>query len=166
MTRISVFESKELRRTITLMRGLPRDIAKETRKQIRANVEPIWREELAQQTTNRLENRVLVDSGRATVTDKQVTLKSGHLSKRLSGGGLVWQLAPATEFGADPHKAKPVTNAKGTKYKRRTGTAFKRRKRAGYVAWPAVAHAVPRIAAVWVQTAFRTVAETFERVGK
>lgn len=164
--RISVFESRELRAAIVTMKGLDRDIAGAVRKHVRAAVLPIWRTELAQHTTTRLENRVLVDSARVTVTDKQVTLKSGALAKRLSGGGLIYQLAPATEFGADQAKRKPVTNASGTTFKRRTGTAFKRRKRAGYVAWPAVADSVPRIAAVWVGTVMRQVHETFERIGR
>lgn len=163
--RISVFESKELRAAIVTMKGLDRDIAANVRKHVRGVVLPIWKQSLAQHTTTRLENRVLVDSARVTVTDKQVTLKSGALAKRLSGGGLIYELAPPTEFGADGSKAKPVTNAAGTTYKRRTGSAFKRRKRKGYVAWPAVADSVPRIAAAWVGTVMRTVHETFERIG-
>lgn len=164
--RISVFESSELRAAIVTMKGLDRDIAAAVRKHVRGAILPIWRTELAQHSTTKLENRVLVDSARVAVTDKQVTLKSAALAKKLSGGGVVNQLGPAVEFGADQNKAKPVTNAKGTTYKRRTGRAFLKRKRAGHVAWPAVADSVPRIAAVWVGTIMRQVHETFEKVGK
>lgn len=164
--RISVFESKELRAAIVTMKGLDRDIAANVRKHVRGQLLPIWRTELAQHSTTKLENRVLVDSARVTVTDKQATIKSGAGAKRLSGGGTITQLAPATEFGVNQTKPRPVTNRKGTTYKRRVGTAFHKRKRAGYVAWPAVADGVPRIAAVWVGTIMRTVHDTFEKVGR
>lgn len=147
------------------MKGLDRDIAAAVRKYVRGQVLPIWRESLAREASTTLENDVLVSSARVTVTDKQVTLKSGALATKLSGGALVYEVAHGTEFGAKQNKSVSVTNAEGTTYRRRVGRAFKPQKKGGYVAWPAVAGSVPRIAAVWVGTIFRQVHETFEKVG-
>lgn len=161
--RISVFDSAPLQGVILALKGAEREVAAQIRKATRQMVEPVWRQEIAQHTTGRMENRVLVDTARAAVTNQNVNLKAGHLSKRLSGGAPAYLVAPLVEFGADPTWKHEARSTRGRSYVRRMGSRFRPRNLKGYVAYPTAADVIPRIASLWVQTTVRTFYELVEK---
>lgn len=165
--RISLLVSRDMRVLVEAVRGMDAEVRKQIRTHTRTSAGPLWKDELAQQTTTRLQNRVLVDSSRVSVTDQNVMLKSAQVGK-LSSGVPVSQLAGPAEFGAAQSKTVQQKSGRGPNnaYTRRMGGAFGAPRRRGKVFFPATREAIPRVAALWIQTAYRTVAETFEKVAR
>jgi len=178
--RISVLVSRELQALVTVMRGLPRDVASETRKQIRKTVQPIWSEAVAKNAHTRLQERVLSDTAKVAVSDTQIKLRSGATGK-VGDGTPVSVLAAGVEFGANRDSTQLVRGrrsaggnvvrngrlvASGSYSRRHTKRQFMLFRERGYVVWPAAATAIPRIASLWIQTAVRTIHERVEAVSK
>lgn len=143
------------------------EVRKQIRTHTRGTAKQVWQDELAQQTTTRLQNRVLVDSARLSVTDQNVTLKSAQVGK-MSSGVPVSRLAGPAEFGSAPSRKVTQSSGRGgnKQYTRRLGGAFGAPRRKGKVFFPAAHASIARIGALWIQTAARTVAETFEKVSR
>ena len=138
----------------------------EMRKEIRGRTKPVaeiaWREELQGNVTTRLETRVLLDTARVAVSDQNVMLKSATVGR--VGDVPASVLAAGAEFGADPNKPIASRSKNGTAYTRRRGRQFKLPRSRGYVVYPAAHVAIPRIGALWIQTAVRTFAEQVEKL--
>lgn len=165
MLRIDVRSSRELQALILSVRQAEKDVQREIRQRTKPVIETEWKKALAQEATTRLEHRVLVESARVTVSNQNVKLKAGQLAKRLSGGGRVHEIAKQVEFGATPRRVE-YTGRRGGKtfpVKRRTGSQFKPENRKGHVVYPAAARIIPRLAALWAQTAVRTFHEALEK---
>lgn len=143
-TRISVFNSKELQGVILLVRGAPREIAKELRQRTKGVVEPLFKSTIANEAKTPLQKQLAL-TARVAVSDQNVTLSVGTVGKKLSGGATMKLLAPAVEFGA--------TKRKG----------FGPRNRKGNVFYPTVAQIIPKVASLWIQTVIRTFHEQLER---
>ena len=161
-TRISVFESPELQGVILAMRGIDKELAAQLRKATKTVTVDEWRRFLAAEASTELERKTLVASARVAVSNKNVNLRTGQIAKRTSGGGKLYQLTGGTEWGAHPGRPVKSKSSKGTTYYRKQGTGFKAPNKVGYVAYPAAAKAIPRIASLWVSTVVRTLHEAFE----
>lgn len=144
------------------MKSFDRELAKEIRRATKSVVEPVWKEALAGNVRTRLEARVLADTGRAQVSDQNVTLRSAAVGRSIGGRVKPVDLIGGVEFGADQEK-QTTYNARGGQVTRHTQRQFSPRNRKGYVVYPAVAKVIPRIAALWVQTVVRTTYEALER---
>jgi len=160
--RISAFESREIRALLVAMRGVEKDLGKQIRKATRSITEPEWRAELAKTAHTTLQQRVLVATARVTVGDQNLTLKAGQLASRLSSGTPIRELTPAVEFGANRDVVVAQESRSGTMYRRHSRRQLHSREKAGLVAYPAAAAIIPRIAALWVATAVRTLHESVE----
>jgi len=152
--RISAFESPELQATILAINGMDLELKTQIRKATRSITEPEWTRELNAHASTLMETRVLSQTARVTVSNQNITLKTGQLSRRMTGGSPLASLTPAVEFGANRNKV-----TKG----RHTARQFKKRNRKGYVAMPAAADIIPRIASLWVQTVVRTFHEALDK---
>jgi len=161
LMRISVFESPQLQATMLALRGMDRELAAQIRKATKTVTVNEWRAALAPHATTPLEKTVLVGSARVAVTNKNVSLKSGQLAKKLSSGAPLYSLTRGTEFGSTPRQI-TTSSSTGKSYKRSTGAPFRARKQTGYVAYPAAADVIPRIAALWVATVVRTFHEALD----
>jgi len=144
MLRIDVQSSRELQALILSVRRADREVQAQIRKQTRLVTTPEWQKALAEQAVTPFEHRVLVATARVAVSNQNVRLKSATLAKKLSGGGRVNDLAKQAEFGSN------------------RAAQFRKSNRKGYVVYPALAQIIPRIAALWVQTAVRTFHEALE----
>ncbi|MGW9159616.1 hypothetical protein [Microbacterium sp. NPDC055665] len=164
MSRISLLVSRDLAVMVQAARSLPGEVTKQLRAHTRRVVEPAFQEEMRDRVGTKLETRVLLDTARVSVSDTNVTLKSATIGRVHGVPASV--LAGATEFGANPERAVSTRSRKGTRYNRRLGPVFRAPRRKGYVFHPAVTAFIPRAAALWFQTTYRTVAETFEKVGR
>lgn len=162
--RISVFTSPALQGTILALKGMDREVAAQVRKATKEVTQTAWSEALAAEASTPLENRVLTQTARVSVTNQNVSLKTGQAAKKLRAGGpAINTLTPAVEFGAVHGTYAAAESARGRQYKRRTKQQFKTRNVKGNVAYPAAADVIPRIAALWVQTVVRTFHESLEK---
>lgn len=167
LLRISVYSSRELQGLIARLKTVDRETRKQIRQATKASAAPIWQQTITEHGTTRLEQRVLVKTARVTVSDQNVTLTSAGSARRLPGGLIPNQDYHVVEFGApDRESFRPYeARSKAGRYftvNRRTRRQLRDRKRTGYVVYPAAADAIPRIAALWVQTAVRTLHELIE----
>lgn len=163
MARISLLVSRDLAVMVQAARSLPGEVTKQLRAHTRRVVEPAFQEEMRERVGTKLETRVLLDTARVSVSDTNVTLKTATIGKVRGVSASV--LAGATEFGANPERVVSTRSRKGKPYRRRLGSAFRAPRRNGHVFHPAVTAFIPRAAALWFQTTYRTVAETFEKAG-
>lgn len=165
--RISVYTSKELQSLILRLKGMDRELVSQINKRTRTVAEPVWKEVLAAEATDRLQHRVLVQTGRVSVSRSNVTLRSAAIGRPLSGGARPSEIYAAVEFGAkrDEYRTYGRISPKSGQerdVRRRTKRQFRPRKMQGYVVYPAAAHIIPRIASLWVQTVVRTFHEAIE----
>lgn len=149
---LDVRRSPSLTAAIQVMTTMPREAAKETRKYSKAVIAPEWKKALsAEAPAAEIFQDRLVKPSTVYVGDSGVRLVAGK-------GALVRQ----TEFGAAREKFNTYRRD-GHNVTRRTQRQFWNYRDEGHVVYPAAADIIPRIAALWVQTIYRTVAETIER---
>lgn len=160
--RISVLVSKELQTLMFAFRELPKEVTAQVRKHTKAAADPIWQESVRGHVVDRIQTRVLADTARVAVSDQNVMLKSGGIGT-MSTGVPKSELAYAVEFGADPNKQIRSRSKSGTPYSRRRGRQFNLPRSRGYVVYPAARDSIPRLTALWIQTAVRTVHEMLEK---
>lgn len=165
--RISVYADKAgvLRTLLAGMKRLDRDIAKHMRRETKNMVQQEWQRAVAEHADTRLEQLVLASTARVAVSDRNVKLKSAHLSKRLSGGLTPSAHYGPVEFGAAIGQSSVTQRSRRGRtysYKRTTGRQFKRPNKSGYVVYPAAKNIIPRLASLWVQTMVRAFHEAAE----
>ena len=160
--RISLLVESPLRNVMLRMRELDADVRKEIGARTKPVAQTIWGDTLKEQALDRRQS-ALARSGTVGVTQQNITLRAGGVG-RLSSGTPVSAIAKATEWGADPNKQIKTRSRTGTAYQRRLGPTFGAPRRGGHVAHPAARVSIRRIAALWVQTAVRTIHESIERL--
>lgn len=169
MLRIDAKSSRELQALILSIRRSDKEVQAQIRKHTKPMVQAEWKKGLAEHAMTRFEHRVLVDTARVAVSNQNVRLKSGGLAKKLSGGGRARELAAAAEFGAnqDTKTKYGQISKRGKRYtvERHSTRQLRPRKKTGYVVYPTAAEIIPRLAALWTQTAVRTLYEAFEKKG-
>lgn len=166
MLRVSAYSSRELLTVLRGLRSLDRDTKRALRQHLKPMAEQAWKEALAQRADTRLEQRVLVDTGRARVSDQNVRLTSASLSRSLRGGLRPSAHFGPVEFGAGPRPSarETATSSKGTKFQRHRdpNRPFKQPNRRGHVVYPAAASVIPRVLAMYVQTYVRAIHDALE----
>jgi hypothetical protein len=152
VVQLDVRRSPSLTAAIQVMVTMPREAAKATRKYSKAVVQPEWKKGLAAHApAAQVFQTRLVRPSAAYISDTGVRLVSGK-------GDLVRQ----TEFGAAREHRTTYTR-KGHRVTRRTQRQFYNYRAKGHVVYPTASDMIPRIAALWVQTIYRTVAEVIEK---
>jgi hypothetical protein len=167
VARLNVLNSRELLAVLLAVRGADKAIQAQVRKHTKSIALPEWRQALAEHATTRLQHRALVSTARVAVSNQNVRLSSATVGRPLKGGLNPKTTYYAPEFGANRAKRTTytATSRRGRQFtvkSRRTTQQLPPRRRAGHVFGPAVSQIVPRIAALWVQTVVRTLAEAFE----
>lgn len=166
VVRIPVGASRELQALLLALRGARKDVATEVRKHSREVIGPVYRRELAERVSSRLETRVIYDSARASVSNQNIRLTAATSKRRLSGGLIPARDYGAVEYGMNSGRQMDVsaTSSKGKTYSytRSSGSRFRPNRRQGYVFWPTVANIAPRIVSLWVQTAVRTLGDAID----
>lgn len=144
--------SASLSAAIQVMTTMPREAAKETRKYSKSVIVPEWKNALQDAApAARIFQTRLVKPSTVYVSDRGVRLVSGR-------GPFVRE----TEFGAY-REQKTTYLREGHTVTRRTQRQFWNYTPKGRVVYPSASEMIPRVAALWVQTIYRTVAETIER---
>jgi hypothetical protein len=143
--RISTKESRELQAVVVAIKALDADTRKEIRTRTRAMARQEWTEALARRATSEQQRRLIVKTARVNVTDQGVQVTAATQKRGgLSGGATPYDEGKSFEFGNSKKKYLPPS------------------RRQGYVFWPAAADMVPRLLALWAQTAVRTAMEALE----
>jgi hypothetical protein len=159
--RISLNIDSPLRTMLLAVRTVPAEVRRQIAASTKREAQPIWFDEVRDGAGTRLQQRVLVDSARVGVTQRNVFLRSGGTGS-LRSGTPVSRLASAAEWGMGPDKPITATSSRGKRYTRRAGNAFPPPRRTGYVFRPAAARSIPRFASLWIQTAVRTILDAFD----
>jgi hypothetical protein len=148
---ISVRESAHLKATVIAMQSADREIQSAILKETRTTAPPIWTQELAHHSVSAsvAQGRMLVDTARVRASANGVTLTAATQKRPvLSGGATPIKHGRAFEFGAKSAHA-------------RRGQLPRFRKR-GYVVYPSLGDAAPRIISLWVQTVMRHAHDALE----
>ncbi len=165
--RISVFSSPELEATILAIQGFEREVRKQVRQRLKAMAQPEFQKAVTERADTKLEQLVLANTARVSVSDQNVMLQAARIGRPLSGGLNPKTDWAAVEFGADTkaERTYDAVSSRGKHYKvtRRTSAQLRPRRRQGYAVFPAIAEMIPRIASLWIQTTIRTLHETLER---
>jgi len=168
MIGISARSSEELQAVILSIRAAPKAVQANIKKYAAQDIVPAWQEELAQQGADALQQRLLVGTGRASVTNSTINLRSGGINATVSGGlstnpnkGDAYSYRGA-EFGANRFLVREIRSPKGRPEKRHTQRQFKQFNKDGYVVYPAARKVIPRIASLWVATVVRTLHDAVE----
>lgn len=160
--RISLLIDSPLATLQQAMWGLDSAVKRQIGAQTKRVALPVWREETRFRGDTRQRTR-LAQSAAVGVTATNVTLKAGigPLSRTAS----LTELAKAIEFGNNPYVKEQAVSKRGKVFSRRRGNRFGPPAKKGNVAYPAAEAATPRIIALWIQTAVRTIHEEIEKVG-
>lgn len=162
MFRLDVLGSRELQAALLAIRRAPSELQKQFRQHARAMVEPEWQKAVTEQASTRLQQRVLAQTAKASVSSQNVRLSSAGSASKLSGGLQPSKNGHAVEFGANANRQVTQRSRKGKQYTRRMGDAFGAPRRAGHAVFPAARSIIPRIASLFVQTVVRTLHDAFE----
>lgn len=164
MLRVSAYSSSQLLAVLRGLRNLDRDTKKHLRAHLKKMVQAEWQAELASRATTPMESRVLVNTGRAVVSDQNVRLKSATIGRSLSGGLKPSEAYGAVEFGANPKVVQVRSSRRGTPYKstRNVHAPLRPSNKRGYVVFPALSNIVPRVLAMYTQTFMRAIHEALE----
>lgn len=154
--RISLLVDSPLRDLAFAYRAIPAELRKQTNQATKKDAQPIWKAEVTQRGVTRIQQRVLVDTAKVGVTNRNVFLRSG--------GGKLNALLTAAEFGRPAAAPIKSHSKKGKAYTRTTGTLFGERDRRGKVVHPAAWASISRLASLWIQTTIRTLHEAGEKV--
>jgi hypothetical protein len=171
MIRVDVRNSREYQALILAIRSVPKELQANIRQYTKAITLGEWREAVNANVTDRPQAVILAASAKVAVSNQNIRLSAGTAAKKLRRGGpAVKDLAAATEFGADRSRTKTYTSRRGSKsfvvHNRHTTRQLRPVNRSGYVFYPAVAVMVPRIFALWAQTAVRTFLDAIDGKGK
>lgn len=143
--RIRIGNSRELQAVVVAISQLDAEVRKQIRTQTRAVARPEWEDALRKQATSEQEHKLLVRTSRVTVSDQSVQVTAAtQKRKALRGGASPYSEGKSFEFGNSRYKQLP------------------RDTKGGRVFYPAAAEMIPRILALWAQTAVRTAAEALE----
>lgn len=154
MIRIPVTANRDLTAMVRGLKFIETEWLKVWTREARADVEPLWRDELEKSRPNRLQRAVLVRTSRVSVSRRAIQLKAGAVG-RLSSGDKPARIARAVEFGQEQglrttyiRRDKPVPAPAQHRVTRRTAHPVGPRAANGKVVWPALERFVPRAAAV------------------
>lgn len=158
--RLDARRSPSLRAAIQVMHTMPTEAAKATRRYSKLVIQPEWKKGLAERAPGaRMFHTRLVTPSAAYVSDSGVKLVAGR------NGDWVRE----TEFGAKRNEYHQYMrkSRKGGSHtvRRRTKAQFWNYRPTGYTVYPTAQDMIPRIAALWVQTIYRTVHEVIEKRG-
>lgn len=164
--RISAHVSPQLQAMLARIKELPADTRKQVRVATKGAALPIWQESVGLHVQSRAEGLAFGKTARVAVTDRGVQLQAARVGKPLRGGLDPRTQWHALEFGGSPDTVRGVDmrSRRGTSYTatRHTQRQLRPRKRSGYVVFPAISDAVPRLFSLWLQTIARAGHEALE----
>lgn len=168
VVKVAPKSSANVRAVTRLWRDLPRELTNDIRKWQRAEINPIWREEVAARPKDGLQSAVF-KSGTNVRAGAFIELRAGSSSRKMSGGGTPRALVKQAEFGSDrtAYTKYNRTSRKGKRHTvtRRTSAGLPLYKKGGHVAYPASAKAIKRIASLAVQVTVRRIHDAIDGRG-
>ena len=169
--RVDVLKSRELQAAILGLRNADKETRKHVRATTRQKLEPeftkVMAEHSAMSPQPKLSNAVLVRTARIAASDQNVKMKAAASTKRLSGGLVPNVNGKVVEMGArNPVPTKYYRKSKnGGRHvvKRNAMNQLPPYRKGGHVFFPTTKELIPRFAALWTQTAIRSVREAFDK---
>ena len=161
----------ELRAVQRRFRQLPRDLKNDLRKAQRAQIGPIWKGEVDQaRSVGSLGDtqRRTFAAGTRVRAGLPATLVAGGSNRRMSGGATPSDLARPMEFGTNRKNRytryyRRSKNGGRHVVERRASRQISLRRRQGYIVYPAVSQAIPRLIGLWVNEVYDRIADSLGR---
>lgn len=146
---------------------VPRDVRNQVNRSTRAELKPIWQQELAGKLSARGETFTTKMIGTGLVAGGNPPIMSAATSRRALSGGVIPDVQGyLAEFGgrssAFTDYQRRSKNGGTHHVRRRTATGLPQTIARGRVVYPAAAETAPRMASLWVQIFVRTVYEALE----
>lgn len=139
-------------------RALPKDLKNTIRRAQRAELGHIWKQEMTESLAGASPTQARIfKTGTRVKAGLPAYLVAGAGTRPLSGGGTPAELGRPYEVGSGRRGAYTRYNRKargkgtGKPVTRRTSRQLPTANRSGYVVFPAVAQAIPRIIGTWVK---------------
>ncbi|MFJ2353356.1 hypothetical protein [Glutamicibacter sp. NPDC087673] len=156
----------ELRGIILATKAAPREVRNAINREMRANLNPIWRESIKAKMAGLPDvDRTILGKGARVKAGNSAQLIAGNSTKALSGGLVPNRWAKSWEFGTyDREKKKTYTrrnrrNSGTHTVSRRTRRQLPALARQGHAIWPSAAESIPRVISLQVQTVVRALNE-------
>jgi hypothetical protein len=163
---IDVEQSKEIQATILALKQMEPTLRKRIFAATREKIVPEWRQELAANAANHLDEKVLLGGARVDVSATTLKFKAAQSKRKMSGGASPFDIGHAVEFGAQWHRgdvSAVSSRGKPYRYTRMLNKQFKPRRSKGHVAFPAIGRLIPRFAALWVGITVKTMYDALDR---
>lgn len=150
------------------MKASDRTIKNAINRATRAELNPIWQDEIAQRVNSmpRVDQLVL-GRGVRVKAGNPATVTAASSTRALSGGLVPNARAKGFEFGTDDREGTSTYSRRSPRGKvhsvtRRTKRHLPNRTPKGRVIWPAFADTGPRITSLWVQIIVREIYDALE----
>lgn len=164
--RIDVEQSRAMQATLLALRAAPREVRANVRRYTKSLVEPEYQRQVRERAiANRAQARVIGGGARIQISDQNVRMRTAASTRPLSGGLVPNKSGAALEFGSNQRtRTRYWRTTAGTRHlvTRNTTAQLPKFRKRGWAFWPTVVDLTPRIAALWAQTAIRTVHDALE----
>lgn len=161
-----------LRGVVLAMKAAPRDVRNAINKATRAELNPIWRDELGQRVARLPQpDAIILGKGARVKAGNPSQLMAANSTRALSGGLIPTRSAKGFEFGVNDrntyheYRRKNRRNSGSHTVRRRTMRQMPNRRKEGHAIWPAAAESLPRVVSLQVQTVVRLLNEKLEGKG-
>lgn len=149
------------------MKLVPRDVRNQVNRSTRAELKPIWQQEMAQRLGLRGDTFTTKVLGKGLVSGGNPPVLTAATSRRALSGGVIPDVQGyLAEFGGQSSAFSQYTrrspNGGTHQVRRRTMLGLPQTTPTGRVAYPAASRTAPRMASLWVQIFVRTVYEALE----
>ena len=166
---INAKTDRQLTSLVQSMTFLDKEVTRLVRWQSRLVIDDEWRKGVRERAKSPLQHRMLADTARVVVSDRNVGLRSGATRGSLKGFPANSNMnAQRVEFGGNPDKKTTYQRKpkRGNTHSvtRRTAGQLGLRYRNGNAVFPAAENLIPRIRKLWIQTAVRTIHDSLEEV--
>lgn len=165
MLNVSVRDAPaELRAAVFALRRAGSAIGRDVSGRMRETMGPAWRQEVTQSSAASPGAALLAAGARIAGGNPPQLITAS--SRRKIGDGLIpdrnWA---GYEYGANPGTTRPVTNSKGTTYRRHVMRHLPARRKPGGHLEPAAKRILPRVAAFWAQSVVKAIMDAAEGKG-
>jgi hypothetical protein len=159
--RLDVKQSRELQDLFIAIQNVDAPVRRVIRTYTKSVIVRPWLSAVLDRAQTTLERRVIANTATVRPSDQNIRIQSATKGRRLSGGLNPREDWAGVEHGADRNKI-TTYDRNGHPVTRHTARQLRPRRRSGYVFWPTAADMVPRLAALWVQTTVRVIADIFD----
>jgi hypothetical protein len=162
---LDVRKSPELQAAVLALKTAERQIVRDINKDARAQLAPVWQQQLVQKARSPLEQAVMAKGPKVSISDRRVRVQAATSRRALSGGLVPAEQYAGVEWGARPQVkeiAGKSPRGRAYRYKRTVNRQFRARTKQGHVAMRAAGDVGPAIVSAWLRIVVGHFAAAYE----